>query len=57
MAEGPLTKVSVEVNKRLQAQDPKLSNEERLKVLKATTNDELLESGPWSYDGKSLTAL
>ena len=53
----PKAKVSVEVNKRLQAQDPKLSNEERLKVLKATTNDELLESGPWSYDGKSLTAL
>ncbi len=53
----PKAKVSVEVNKQLQAQDPKLSNEARLKVLKATTNDELLESGPWSYDGKSLTAL
>jgi len=54
---SPLAKgqVSVKVNTKLQGKG--LSNEDRLKTLKAATSDEVLASGPWSYDKTSLTAL
>jgi len=54
---SPLAKgqVSVKVNTKLQGRG--LSNEDRLKTLRAATSDEVLASGPWSFDKTSLTAL